>query len=117
MQDSKNEKKAFVRTIALCNNEKYFLTGANDGTIERWRLYGVDEDGMRDAEPIEEFPHGDDSRGHSTTVTAIGITADDRYAVSASHDSTCIVWDLVSDGEWNAYSDERMSPKVRSGEE
>ena len=111
LKDSKNDRRAFIRTVALCANERYFLTGSNDGTIERWKLFDADEDGMRDAKSIEEFPHGLNSEGHTTTVTSIEVTSDDRYAVSASHDSTCIVWDLHGERNWDPKSD-KSPPKA-----
>jgi WD40 repeat protein len=47
---------------------------------------------------LESGKHIHTLSGHTSSVSAVSITADGRHAVSASHDHTLRVWDLETGG-------------------
>ena len=58
----------FVNTIAVTNDNKYIVSGANGGPIRIWSLLDKKQKGM--------------IKGHTSFVNTIVITSDKKYIIS-----------------------------------
>lgn len=94
-----------IATIAITPNERYFITGSEGGKI---RFFD-----FKTRELKRMF------LGHVERVADIAVTADSKFAVSASFDRTLKIWDLASldrdsatqtpDGHTDAINDVSLS--------
>lgn len=69
-----------IRSIDLVQHG-LFLTASRDGTLRWWGSF------------VEDIPR---LRGHRTSVYAVAVTQDGRYAVSGDGGQSMFVWDLAS---------------------
>ena len=69
-----------VSSVALTGDNKYIVSGGNDGKVRLWNFQRKTQEAVLD--------------GHADWVLCVAITSDNKHIVSGSHDMTVRIWDL-----------------------
>lgn len=72
-----------VNAMTLSNNEKFLLSGGEDGAVRLWAI--------RTKEMVAHF------KEHKSRVSQIALFSDDVHAISCSQDRSFLCWDLQSE--------------------
>lgn len=75
-----NAHKGGVTAIALSHNNKFIVSGGEEGEIRVWEI--------RSRELISHL------KEHTSRVTKVQIFADDVHLLSCSRDKSILCWDL-----------------------
>eukprot|EP00938_MAST-03A_sp_MAST-3A-sp1_P001212 g1212.t1 len=72
-----------VSTLCLSNNEKFVLSGGEDGAVRMWEI--------RSKEMVTHL------KEHKSRVTQLALFSDDVHAISCSLDRSFLCWDLMAE--------------------
>ena len=73
---------SYIYSVAVTSDNKYILSGSDDGTIRIWNLIEKRQAGVLE--------------GHWSKVTTVAITTDYKYIISGSSDRSIIVWNFIN---------------------
>jgi len=85
-----------VTALALSKDGSRMVTGGNDSLVRIWSLSRDRESGKVTSKMAASL------REHQNSIASVRINADDTEFVTASHDGSCVVWDLVKCSRINA---------------
>lgn len=74
-----------VKSVAISNDGKFIVSGAQDSTVRLWNRSGI--------------PLGKPLIGHQDGVTSVAISPDGQYIISGSRDRTIRTWSTRRE-EW-----------------
>lgn len=72
-----------VSSLCLSNNEKFVLSGGEDGTVRMWEV--------RSKEMVTHL------KEHKSRVSQLTLFSDDVHAISCSLDRSFLTWDLMAE--------------------
>ena len=77
---AQSSQNSDIMCICFAKNEKYFITGSSNGTVEIWAT--------KHLKRIKEL------KGHSNQIKKIEVSPCGKYFATASYDFTVIIWNL-----------------------
>jgi WD40 repeat protein len=92
-----------VRAVAVSLDGRWIVSGSDDEIIKVWDFPAV-----QDARAKTLKTPSRTIKGHTSSVSAVAISPDSRYIMSASWDGTIKAWDIESGREIAVFSSEAI---------